>query len=91
MKKRAHFIIEGRVQGVCYRMFARGEASRLGIDGWVRNCSDGSVEIVAEGEEDAIAGFLAWCREGPPHACVTRVIDEYSDATGEFQGFGITY
>lgn len=87
MMKRAHFIVEGRVQGVCYRMYACEEAQRLGITGWVRNKSDGTVEIIAEGEEKALGDFLVWCRRGPSYARVTGVRHDYSEAKGEFEDF----
>ena len=89
--RRGHFVVAGRVQGVCYRMYACREAERLGLTGWVRNVRDGTVEIIAEGEESALGAFLGWCRRGPSHARVTGVRDEYSGATGEFSGFGVTY
>lgn len=91
MIRRAHFIVHGRVQGVCYRMRASDEALRLGLTGWVRNRRDGTVEIVAEGDDKALSEFLAWCRQGPPHARVTDVDAEHSAATGEFGGFVIAY
>ncbi len=89
MKKRARFIISGRVQGVCFRMYACEEANRLGITGWVLNLTDGDVEVVAEGGEDALARFLVWCRHGPPYAKVSGVKEEYQAATGEFKDFRI--
>ncbi len=91
MKKRIHLVVEGRVQGVCFRMYTQEEAERLGLTGWVRNRHDGTVEAMAEGEEDVLADFLAWCRRGPPHARVTGVKEEHSEATGEFESFDITY
>jgi len=91
MMKRAHFVVSGRVQGVCYRMCAADEATRLGLTGWVRNRHDGSVEIMTEGDDTALSEFLAWCRQGPPHARVTEVDADYSAATGEFGEFTITY
>ena len=87
--KRAHFIISGRVQGVCYRMYTCEEARRLGVVGWVRNLHDGAVEAVAEGEEDVLNEFLAWCRIGPSYADVSDVKVEYSESTGEFSIFSI--
>ncbi len=91
MKERAHFVISGRVQGVCYRMHACAEARRLGIVGSVRNLPDGTVEIVAEGEQSVLAEFLGWCRQGPSYAKVTGIEDKYSDSTGEFDSFTVTY
>jgi acylphosphatase len=91
MRRRGHFVIAGRVQGVGYRMYAREEADRLELTGWVRNCPDGTVEIEAEGEEEALEEFLRWCRRGPSHAYVTRISETYSDPTDEFDSFRIVH
>ncbi|MFC1498501.1 acylphosphatase [Verrucomicrobiota bacterium] len=91
MKKRGHFIISGMVQGVCYRMYTVDEARRLGITGWVRNLRDGTVEVVAEGEEEVLNKVLVWCRKGSSFARVTDVRAEYLSATGEFESFEIVY
>ena len=91
MKKRGHFRVEGRVQGVCYRMYACKEAERLGLTGWVRNCPDGTVEAVAEGEERDLVSFRAWCAKGPPYARVTAVGESYGDASNAFEGFRVRY
>jgi acylphosphatase len=65
--------VEGRVQGVGYRWWAVGEAQRLGLSGWARNRTDGSVEILAVGEPGAIAEMEEACASGPPAARVTAV------------------
>jgi acylphosphatase len=65
--------ITGLVQGVGFREALRDEALRLGITGWVRNRSDGSVEALAQGSEEALAALLAWARRGPPAARVAQV------------------
>lgn len=88
---RGRFIIRGRVQGVCFRMYARSEARSLGLAGWVRNNPDGSVETVVEGPESAVGSFLEWCKSGPTHAGVSAVSAEYSAATGEFGAFEIVF
>ena len=88
---RGHFIISGRVQGVCYRLYANEEARRLGVTGWVRNLHTGEVEVLAEGEDEAVATFFSWCRQGPASASVTDATSEYSEATGEFGSFGVRY
>jgi acylphosphatase len=89
MKKRAHLTISGRVQGVCFRMYACEEAGQWGITGWVRNLRDGGVEVLAEGEEQDLARFVEWCRRGPSYARVTGVQEEYSEPRGDFDEFGI--
>jgi acylphosphatase len=66
-------LVSGRVQGVWFRDSCRNEARRLGVSGWVRNRYDGRVELEAQGEEDAVARLLAWCRIGPTLAEVTGV------------------
>ncbi|HXV01383.1 MAG TPA: acylphosphatase [Caulobacteraceae bacterium] len=66
-------LIRGRVQGVGFRWWARGEALRLGLDGWVRNRQDGSVEVLAAGGPDGVNRFLDLCAQGPAGAAVTFV------------------
>jgi acylphosphatase len=68
-----HLVVRGRVQGVCYRMHAQEEARRWGLDGWVRNCADGTVEIVASGPPSTLQLFKKWCGQGPVSAQVSRV------------------
>lgn len=89
MKKRLHLMIQGHVQGVCYRMYAREKAECLGLTGWIRNNDDGTVEVMAEGDEKDLKALAAWCRHGPPYSRVTGIGQEYSEATGEFSGFSI--
>jgi acylphosphatase len=76
----AHLFVQGRVQGVCFRMYCQQEAERCGLTGWVRNLSDGRVEIVAQGPASALKPFLAWCRKGPPAARVDRLTSEESSS-----------
>lgn len=65
--------IRGRVQGVGYRDALCREAARLGITGWVRNCSNGEVEALAQGSEAALEALQSWARRGPPAARVEHV------------------
>jgi acylphosphatase len=87
---RCRVVVSGRVQGVFFRDSARAQAQRLGVRGWVRNRSDRTVEIVAEGPRDVVDQFLDWCRVGPPRAQVTgiAVTDEVVAAE---RGFRIVY
>jgi acylphosphatase len=82
------FVVTGRVQGVFYRGATQDAARRLGLDGWVRNCSDGSVELVACGEARALDELAAWLWKGPSQARVESVIQE-SVAPQTFNGFGL--
>jgi acylphosphatase len=66
--------IEGRVQGVYYRAWTDRTARMLGLDGWVRNCGDGSVEAVFSGPPAQVEDMLKRCKDGPPDAKVTKVI-----------------
>jgi len=88
---RVHLRIRGRVQGVWYRASARDEARRLRLSGWVRNVSDGSVEAVAEGDDETLTAFITWCNRGPDWARVETVEVTREPATGEFTGFSVRY
>ena len=68
--------IEGRVQGVWYRGWTMGEATKRGLDGWVRNRLDGSVEAVFAGPASEVSAMIAACHRGPPAARVDRVTSE---------------
>lgn len=79
--------IHGRVQGVWYRASAQAEASRLGLAGWVRNRSDGTVEALAVGPRIQVEAFIAWAHQGPPKAQVLRVevIEIEAESLGGFE------
>jgi acylphosphatase len=89
--KRVQVIVRGRVQGVYFRASARDRARQLGLSGWVRNCPDGSVEILAEGDKARLERFMVWCHGGPPGAVVTDLDIKWQEANGEFAGFVIKY
>src|SRR3954454_9745236 len=72
------FIVRGRVQGVGFRWFVEREAKTLGIAGWVRNNSDGSVEVLASGTHDQLSALRSRLQQGPRAARVDNV--EESDA-----------
>lgn len=67
------YVVSGRVQGVGYRYFVLRHAEALGVSGYARNRADGSVEVVAEGSEAALADFEARLRDGPSFAEVTNL------------------
>ena len=77
-------IVSGRVQGVFYRARTAERARGLGIRGWARNLSDGTVEVVMNGAEASVTALCAWLWEGPPAARVTAVrAEEWSGSPGE--------
>jgi acylphosphatase len=88
---RFRLIIQGRVQGVWFRGSTRRQATGLGVTGWVRNRTDGSVEVLAEGPEEAVRKLSTWCHQGPSGARVTRVLETQEDWVGEFDSFEINY
>lgn len=74
--------VEGKVQGVAFRVSALRVASTLGIGGWVRNEVDGSLRIEAEGTEEQMAQLLSWCNQGPDRAEVSLVTYEPGPIVG---------
>ncbi len=90
-KKRVRVLIDGRVQGVCFRMETRRAAEERGVEGWVRNLPNGKVEAVFEGEDAKVQSMLQWCETGPPLARVNRVEVENETPADEFEGFRIAY
>jgi acylphosphatase len=75
--------IVGRVQGVGYREWLVREATRLGVQGWVRNRRDGTVEALVAGDEAAVQALLTGCRAGPAAARVTLIEESFADAPQE--------
>jgi acylphosphatase len=75
-------VIQGRVQGVGYRAWVEQQARAHGLEGWVRNRRDGSVEALLSGPADVVANMVALCHRGPSHARVEAVHEEpaHSDA-----------
>lgn len=88
---RAHAIISGRVQGVFFRVETQNAANRIGVNGWVRNLPDGTVEAVFEGEKDRVKDILAWCQKGPQNSRVDQLKVDWQGYTGEFSDFKVTY
>jgi acylphosphatase len=82
--------IRGRVQGVFFRNWTTDKARVLGVRGWVRNRRDGSVELAAYGEDEAVEALIAACRTGPPAAHVERLDVEPAEGEGPSSGFRVT-
>ncbi len=80
--KALRLVIKGKVQGVFFRKYTRDKAKALGLKGFVRNCDDGTVEVVAEGDEVPLHEFLHWCYQGSPRAEVETINTEEIDYSG---------
>ena len=85
---RRRVIVHGLVQGVFFRDTVRRRAQSWGVAGWIRNRSDGAVEAHFEGLEPAVERMVAWCRQGPARATVTRV-DVREDSPAGLESFRI--
>lgn len=86
---RVQLIIAGRVQGVYFRTSTVNEAQKLGLTGWVINCPDGSVKVVAEGPNNRIEQLIAWCHQGPSGARVSDVDVQWAEAENTFKRFEV--
>ncbi len=85
--KTLHLVVHGRVQGVWYRDSMRREAEMLGVSGWVRNCSNDTVEAMVQGEAAAVDALVSWAHRGPQLAQVARV--EVEAGSGDYVGFEV--
>ena len=84
-------VVSGRVQGVFYRAYTQRAAVECGVDGYVKNLADGSVEAVFQGEADRVEQMISWCRTGSPSSSVTHVTASDLSEDKIFSGFNITY
>ncbi len=91
MIKQIILIIHGRVQMVLFRDSTKRKARQLCLTGWVGNKSDGTVKIIAEGEEKKLAELIKWCYNGPIIARVDKIDIQWQEATGQFDKFEIKY
>lgn len=88
---RLHAYVEGRVQGVGFRLFVIQAAKMLDVTGWVRNTAKGEVEVMAEGSRANLNKLLEYLHQGPRAAFVTNVRQEWLEASGEFADFDVAY
>ena len=91
MKVRARVYVSGKVQGVFFRSETADLAQSLGINGWVRNLSDGRVEALFEGEKEQVEEEIEFCRRGPLGAHVRDLDIRWEDWRGEFRDFKVIY
>jgi acylphosphatase len=90
-RRTLHARVEGMVQGVGFRFSTVHQARRLGVNGYVRNLWDGTVEVVAEGREKQLQQLESWLHHGPPGAVVRRVHSRYAPYQGVYRSFGVDY
>ena len=83
--------VYGMVQGVGFRYSTVERARRLGLSGYARNMSDGSVEVLAEGRVQDLQALLKWINQGPPMARVSEVKHRYVRFSGSYRGFGVEF
>lgn len=89
MEKLLSIKIYGKVQGVSFRYYAREKARELSLFGFARNESDGAAYFEAEGEEENLKKFLAWCRKGPETARVEKVEFAFSAELKKYDEFKV--
>ncbi|MBB6406169.1 acylphosphatase [Arthrobacter sp. AZCC_0090] len=82
-------IVTGRVQGVGFRYWTMAKARRLGLAGEAANQMDGSVQVIAEGDRQAVDSLLEWLQSRDAPGRVDNVDATFTQATGEFSGFGV--
>jgi len=76
---RVRILIEGRLQGMNFRYYTQEHAKKLGLAGFVRNLSDGRIEIEAQGEKGQVNKMLAWCERGPQSDHIKSILFRYDD------------
>jgi len=87
----AHIFILGFVQGVGFRGFARSNAQKLGLKGWVKNLSDGRVEITAQGPKETIEKLIRICEKGSFFADVKSIVVDWEEKEEQLEGFEIIH
>ena len=86
-----HAFVSGRVQGVFFRVTTKQIAQRLHLVGWVRNCRDGRVEVLAEGPKVKLQELLDWLHQGPRYGHVSQVEHKFAKEIHGYLNFQITY
>jgi acylphosphatase len=86
-----HAIVHGRVQGVSFRYHTRAAASTLGLCGWVKNLPNGTVEVLAQGDEGDLRDLLRWLENGPPASRVDKLDIDWRDPANSTESFEIIY
>ena len=84
-----HLMVSGKVQGVYYRASCLEMAQELGLTGWVKNLSNGNVEILAQGEKEKLEKLIEWCKKGPSGAMVSNINVQWDSIQKKFNDFHI--
>ncbi|MGD9047997.1 MAG: acylphosphatase [Anaerolineae bacterium] len=90
-QRRLEAVVQGRVQGVSFRFYTQRRAMELGLTGYVRNRWDGTVQVIAEGQQAELEDLLAFLRVGPRAALVTEVNIRWTAPSSEFERFEVRY
>lgn len=85
--KRVRILIEGRTQAINFRYHTQQQAQKLGLTGFVRNLSDGRVEIDAQGDDANVEEMLTWCQEGPHSAQLKSILFRYDEPSEHVSDF----
>jgi acylphosphatase len=85
--KRVRILIEGRMQGINFRYHTQQQAQKLGLAGFVRNLSDGRIEIDAQGDDASVEEMLTWCQEGPQSAQLKSILFRYDEPNEHVSDF----
>ena len=90
MKKvRVRILIDGRLQAMNFRFNAQREANKLGLVGFIRNLSDGRIEIEAQGPEDKVQKILDWCQEEPHGRQIHNILFRYDEPVNRYADFSV--
>lgn len=86
---RVRILIEGRLQSMNFRFNAQREADELGLVGFVRNLTDGRIEIEAQGDEDKVEKMLNWCQEEPHSSQIRSILFRYDEPVNRYSDFSV--
>jgi acylphosphatase len=89
--KSIHVIVEGKVQGVCFRDYTERQARQLNLSGWVRNKRDGSVEATLSGADNDLASMLEWLKQGSPMSRVDNIRTRETISEDHYTTFEVRY
>lgn len=89
MIKQTRILIEGRLQGMQFRLKTEEKARQLGLVGFVRILSDGRIEIEAQGEDPQLEALLAWCQEEPHGSQIKSILYRYDEISKQYGDFSV--